>query len=78
MRRPVWGPPCRRIARLTRASTWQVREALSVWRNKPGLIAFLLIPTCLNLIYANIFYRVGDVRARETTPHEAAHSIPHT
>ena len=26
-RRLVWGPPCRRIARLTRASTWQVREA---------------------------------------------------
>ena len=68
----------RTSGRLTPASAWQVREALSVWRNKPGLIAFLLIPTCLNLIYANIFYRVGDVRARETTPHEAAHSIPHT
>ncbi|CAK0841556.1 unnamed protein product [Prorocentrum cordatum] len=36
------------------------REASSVWRDKPGLIASVLIPLILNLFFAFIFFQVGD------------------
>lgn len=36
------------------------REALGWWRNKPGLVASVLIPACLNLIFSCVFFQVGD------------------
>jgi len=36
------------------------REASSVWRDKPGLIASVMIPLILNLFFAFIFFQVGD------------------
>lgn len=37
------------------------REAQYVWRDKAGLIASVVVPTILNLFFANIFQNVGDV-----------------
>ena len=36
------------------------REALYVWRNKPGLIASILVPLLLNFFFAGIFGGSGD------------------
>jgi ABC-type multidrug transport system ATPase subunit len=36
------------------------REASAVWRDKPGLIASVMIPLILNLFFAFIFFQVGD------------------
>lgn len=36
------------------------RENEGVWRNKPGLIASIVIPIVLNLFFAGIFAGVGD------------------
>jgi len=41
------------------------REGLGVWRDKPGLIASVLVPTVLNLFFALIFFQVGDVDSDE-------------
>jgi hypothetical protein len=43
------------------------RELLGVWRNKPGLIASLLAPLLLNLLFALIFFQVGDVTREKYT-----------
>mmetsp|Transcript_27255 Transcript_27255/g.51059 ORF Transcript_27255/g.51059 Transcript_27255/m.51059 type:complete len:619 (-) Transcript_27255:90-1946(-) len=37
------------------------REAQNIWRDKPGLIASILVPLVLNVFFALIFYQVGDV-----------------
>ncbi|CAE7035873.1 ABCG11 [Symbiodinium natans] len=47
---------------------WQLwaltkREAQGVWRNVPGLIASLVMPALLNVLFALIFFQVGDVTA---------------
>lgn len=41
------------------------REALSVWRNKPGLIASVVVPVILNTFFALIFAQVGDYNSAE-------------
>lgn len=43
------------------------RELLGVWRNKPGLIASLLVPLLLNMLFALIFFQVGDVTRENYT-----------
>merc|ERR1740130_1724512 len=45
----------------TQLSALTKREALGVWRNKPGLIASVMIPLLLNSLYAFIFWRCGDI-----------------
>jgi len=37
------------------------REAQYVWRNKPGLIASIIVPLILNAVFACIFEGVGDM-----------------
>lgn len=39
------------------------REALYIWRNKPGLIASILVPLLLNFFFAGIFGGSGDTSA---------------
>mmetsp|Transcript_16907 Transcript_16907/g.28132 ORF Transcript_16907/g.28132 Transcript_16907/m.28132 type:complete len:618 (+) Transcript_16907:264-2117(+) len=36
------------------------REFIGVWRNKPGLIALVVAPLLLNLLFALIFYQAGS------------------
>jgi len=40
-----------------------VREFLGLWRNKPALIASVIIPAVLNFFFAMIFFQVGDINA---------------
>ncbi|CAE7949334.1 abcG4 [Symbiodinium sp. KB8] len=47
------------------------REAQGVWRNVPGLVASVVMPAVLNLLFALIFFQVGDVNAADYT--EMAH-----
>ena len=42
------------------------REAQYIWRNKPALIASIVAPTFLNLLFAGIFAHVGDVNNERT------------
>lgn len=43
------------------------REAQGVWRNVPGLVASVVMPAVLNLLFALIFFQVGDVNAADYT-----------
>ena len=36
------------------------REAQNLWRDKPGLIASVMVPLVLNVFFACIFFQVGD------------------
>ena len=36
------------------------REAQNLWRDKPGLIASVMVPLILNVFFACIFFQVGD------------------
>ena len=42
-----------------------LREAKYLWRNKPGLIASIVMPLVLNLFFAGIFSGSGDVNAED-------------
>lgn len=44
------------------------REFQSVWRNKPGLIASVAVPTVLNLFFAAIFFDVGNTDSDDYDP----------
>eukprot|EP00931_Biecheleriopsis_adriatica_P008404 TRINITY_DN109599_c0_g1_i1.p1 TRINITY_DN109599_c0_g1~~TRINITY_DN109599_c0_g1_i1.p1 ORF type:complete len:625 (+),score=149.82 TRINITY_DN109599_c0_g1_i1:59-1933(+) len=44
------------------------REAQGVWRDKPGMIASIIVPTVLNLFFAAIFAGVGDVKSDNYDP----------
>eukprot|EP00928_Gymnodinium_smaydae_P015913 TRINITY_DN1591_c0_g1_i4.p1 TRINITY_DN1591_c0_g1~~TRINITY_DN1591_c0_g1_i4.p1 ORF type:complete len:616 (+),score=124.93 TRINITY_DN1591_c0_g1_i4:56-1849(+) len=48
---------------LSQVTQLSQREALGVWRNKPGLVAMVMIPLILNLLFACIFYNVGDLKS---------------
>lgn len=42
------------------------REALYIWRNKPALIASIVAPAALNLLFAGIFAHTGDATNERT------------
>jgi len=44
------------------------REAGVYLRNKPGIVASVMIPAILNLIFACIFYQVGDNNSEDYDP----------
>ncbi|CAE7029711.1 ABCG11 [Symbiodinium natans] len=44
------------------------REAQNIWRDKPGLIASIVVPVILNLFFALIFYQVGDITLDDYDP----------
>ncbi|CAE7898669.1 wht-1 [Symbiodinium necroappetens] len=46
---------------LTQLMALTKREAQNIWRDKPGLIASIIIPVILNVFFAAIFYQVGDI-----------------
>eukprot|EP00439_Symbiodinium_sp_Y106_P045222 s4060_g5.t1 len=46
---------------LTQLLALSKREAQNIWRDKPGLIASIIIPVILNVFFAAIFYQVGDI-----------------
>jgi len=55
------------------------REALYVWRNKPALIASIVAPTFLNLLFAGIFAHAGDVKnTREKASCDSSDDVPYT
>jgi len=41
------------------------REALGWWRDKAGIIASIVIPALLNLIFSCVFFQVGDTTASD-------------
>ena len=43
------------------------REAQNLWRDKPGLIASVMVPLVLNVFFACIFFQVGDNTREEWT-----------
>ena len=50
------------------------REALGWWRNKPAIIASIVIPSILNLIFSCVFYQVPSYlppSPNRSDPHSA-------
>ena len=65
--RPCFDTRLIRVSSIGAFYVWQLyalskREALGWWRNKPALIASVVIPAMLNLVFSCVFFQVGDVR----------------
>lgn len=41
------------------------RESRAVWRNKPALIASVVVPALLNTIFGAVFFQAGDVNSSD-------------
>lgn len=56
--RPDFTPrPC--LARALSVQALSKREALGWWRDKAGIIASIVIPALLNLIFSCVFFQVA-------------------